>query len=208
MTHSLEKLLSLTDRLLGPNGCPWDQKQTLFTLQPYLLEEMHELIEAIDSMDPKDMAQEWGDVLYTLIFIAKLAEKEKKFTFEEAIHEICNKLIRRHPHVFGDVKTDSLEEIGKNWEEIKKQEFKDRKNILDGIPASLPALPRAQKIIHKMKRFHKQEETRFQTCNTEEEFGQKLWEILEMADAKGWNAEDILRRTAARHEKNFRENRA
>lgn len=205
MTHNLEKLLAIADRLLGPDGCPWDKEQTLFTLQPYLLEEMHELLEAIDSLNPKDMASELGDVLYTLIFIAKLGEKEKKFTLEEAIDEISSKLIRRHPHIFGDVKTNDLEVIARNWEEIKKEEFKERKNILDGIPASLPALARAQKIIHKMKRVHKKEMSSSLTCNTEEELGQKLWEILEIADEKGWNAEDILRRTVAFYEENFRE---
>ena len=204
MSGNLEKLLSISDRLLGPEGCPWDKEQTLFTLQPYLLEEVHELLEAIDSLNPKDMAQELGDVLYTLIFIAKLGEREKKFTLEEAIDEISSKLIRRHPHIFGDVKTQDLEEISRNWEEIKKQEFKERKNILDGIPASLPALARAQKIIRKMKRFNKKEMP-VQTCSAEEELGQKLWELLEIADEKGWNAEDILRRTASLHEEKFRQ---
>lgn len=203
--HEWKELLAVADRLLGPNGCPWDKEQTFFTLQPYLLEEVHELIEAIDSLDGKEIAAELGDVLYTLIFVAKLGEIEKKFSLEEAIDHICKKLIRRHPHVFGDVKTESSEEIIRNWEEIKKQEFVDRKNPLDGIPASLPALARAQKIIHKISRAEKQRKNFSSLCETEEEFGEKLWEMLEMADAKGWNAEDILRRTSASYEKNFRE---
>ncbi len=144
-----ESLLQIADRLLAPEGCPWDREQTLFTLEPYLLEETHELIEAIDQQSGSKMAEELGDVVYALIFIAKLGEKEGKFTLAEALRQVSDKLIRRHPHVFGEKKFESTDEIVKNWEAVKKSEGK--KSPIDGIPPTLPALSRAQKIIHKLK---------------------------------------------------------
>ncbi len=196
-------LLTIADTLLGPQGCPWDREQTLFTLQPYLLEEAHELIEAIDLLDGQKIAEELGDVIYALIFVAKLGEKEEKFSLSDALRLVSEKLIRRHPHVFGDVKADTSEEIVRNWEQIKQTEFKERKHILDGIPPALPALARAQKMIVKMKRVGKSFTCPF--FETEEELGEAFWELLAAAEAKGWNAEDLVRRTASRHEKVFRE---
>ena len=201
--REFQDLLTIADQLLGPNGCPWDREQTLFSLQPYLLEEMHELIEAIDSLDGAKMAEELGDVLYALVFVAKLGEGEQKFQLADAISGVCRKLIRRHPHVFGDVKAESSEEIIRNWEEIKKLEFKERKNILDGIPVSLPSLARAQKIIQKIRRAQKKKIEC--TLESEEELSEKLWELLEAAEWKGWNAEDALRRLTASREQAFRE---
>jgi len=109
-----KKLLEVADQLLGPNGCPWDLEQTYFTLQPYLLEEAHELIEAIDLQDPKKISEELGDVLYTLIFIAKIGEKKKDFSLMESAREVSEKLIRRHPHIFGDKKISTTEDVLKN----------------------------------------------------------------------------------------------
>lgn len=200
-----DDLLAVADRLLGPGGCPWDREQTLFTLQPYLLEEVHELIEAIDSLDGDKMAEELGDVFYALVFAAKLGEKESRFSLAGALSLVTKKLIRRHPHVFGDVKAETSEEIIRNWEEIKKTEFKERKNILDGIPSALPALARSQKMIGKMKRSGKAGLDPLQSFETEEELGDAFWELLRAADVKGWNAEDLVRRTASRHERAFRE---
>ena len=200
-----DEILAIADRLLGPDGCPWDKEQTLFTLQPYLLEEVHELIEAIDSQDGKKIAEELGDLLYALIFVGKLGEGSKNFTIKEALRLISEKLIRRHPHVFGEVKVKNSEEVMQNWEEIKKKEFTDRKHILDGIPSSLPALVRSQKMIHKMKRVKNKNKTCQIRLDSEKELGEKLWELLEAADEKGWHAEDALRRTASRKEKSFRE---
>lgn len=201
--REFQDLLTIADQLLGPDGCSWDREQTLFSLQPYLLEEMHELIEAIDSLDGAKMAEELGDVLYALVFVAKLGEMEQKFQLGDAVEGVCRKLIRRHPHVFGNVKAESSEEIIRNWEEIKKLEFKERKNILDGIPISLPSLARAQKIIQKIRRVEKKKIEC--TVETEEELGEKLWELLEAAEWKGWNAEDALRRLTANREQAFRE---
>jgi MazG family protein len=198
-------LLEVADRLLGPNGCPWDREQTLFTLQPYLLEELHELIEAIDSLDGDKISEELGDVFYALVFVAKLGEKEELFSLTDALKAVTKKLIRRHPHVFGHVKAETSEEIIRNWEQIKQTEYKERKNILDGIPSTLPALSRAQKMISKMKRAGKSASSFSRSFETEGELGDAFWELLILAEANGWNAEDLVRRTASRHEKTFRE---
>ncbi len=196
-----DQLLKIADRLLGENGCPWDREQTFHSLQPYLLEETHELLEAIDSQSPEGIAEELGDVLYALVFIAKLGEIQGLFTMADALSGVGEKLIRRHPHVFGEAEISSTDDVVKNWEAIKKQEMggKGRKTILDGIPLSLPALPRCQKVLHKLKRaksdlFPKME--RFSL--TEEEVGEGLWRLIAEAEASGVDAESALRRLVAK----------
>lgn len=187
-----ENLTEVADRLLGPQGCPWDWEQTFFTLQTYLLEEAHELLEAIDLEDPLKMAEELGDVFYVLLFIAKVGEKEGKFTLKESLDKVAQKLIRRHPHVFGETKVSSTEDIMHNWEKIKKQEGK--KDPLSGIPETLPSLARAQKIIHKLK-LHPSGEPQIKN---EEELGDKLWALVQEADRLGLDAESVLRRKSRR----------
>ncbi len=184
-----ESLLQIADRLLAPDGCPWDREQTLFTLEPYLLEETHELIEAIVLQSGSKMAEELGDVLYALIFIAKLGEKEGKFTMADAIRQVSDKLIRRHPHVFGEKKFETTEDIVNNWEVVKKSEGK--KSPIDGIPPTLPALSRAQKVIHKLKKIDPPAET---------DLGHRLWALVQEADRKGIDAESELRRVCLKYE--------
>ena len=193
-----ENLLEIANRLLGTGGCPWDREQTFFTLQPYLLEETHELIEAIDGKDPKKISEELGDVLYALIFIAKLGEKEGSFTFAESVRTVAEKLIRRHPHVFGEKKISSTEDVVNNWEEIKKQEGK--KSPIADIPPTLPALCRAQKVIHKLR---KSEIFKVEERNSHE-IGERLWDLVQEADAQGIDAESALRRVCLAEEKKHR----
>lgn len=197
------RLLEIADRLLGPSGCPWDREQTIFTLQPYLLEETYELIEAIDSLDSQKMIEELGDVLYTLVFIAKLAETEGRFTLSDAIHAVGDKLIRRHPHVFGEEKASSSEEVVKRWEEIKKQEkaSEGRKKIFDGIPSTLPALARAQKMARKLHRQRGASKEAASSFQSEEEWGTRIWELICEAEGHGIDAESALRRKLQRLEK-------
>jgi len=185
-------LLEIADQLLGPNGCSWDKEQTLFSLQPYLLEETHELIEAIDLRAPQKISEELGDVLYALVFVAKLGEAAGSFDMKGALQLVCDKLIRRHPHVFGDVKVNSREEIVQNWEEIKKKEkgHKERKGIFEGIPLTLPSLPKAQKMAHKLKR----KRSGAAPFKTGEELGEQLWELISWADQMGIDVEGALRR--------------
>ena len=190
-------LIRVAEKLLSPEGCPWDREQTLTTLQPYLLEECHELLEAIDLNDPVKIEEELGDVLYALVFIGKLAEREGLFTLDEAILAVEEKLVRRHPHVFDNQKIESVEE---NWEKIKKQEGK--KHPLDGIAPSLPALSRAQKVAHKLKRAG--EIPSVKGSFEKEEAGRRLWELVSEIEEMGVDAETALRRYTMEREKKHR----
>jgi tetrapyrrole methylase family protein / MazG family protein len=122
--RNFDDLSKLCDILLGPDGCPWDKEQTIESLKKYILEESEEVAHAIDLKDWKNLKEELGDVLYNIIFIAKLAEKSQKFDINQIIDEIYKKLVRRHPHIFGDKKLKTSEEVKKAWQEIKKEEKK------------------------------------------------------------------------------------
>lgn len=147
-----DNLLAVAERLLAPNGCPWDLSQTFLTLQTYVLEEAHEVVDAVDRGNDGEIAEELGDLLYTVVFYAVLAKKEKRFSIQDILTKIKDKLIRRHPHVFGEVKADTVDEIVANWESIKKEEKKGKELPLSDIPATLPALIRAQKVVRKLMR--------------------------------------------------------
>ena len=135
-----DDLIAVAEKLLSPEGCPWDHKQTFLSLQPYVLEEAHEVIEAVDSGEDEQIVEELGDLLYTVIFYGKLAEKEGRFATVDIIKAVKEKLIRRHPHVFGEVKVEHVDEIAQNWERIKKEEKQSRKKEPGGIPPTLPLL--------------------------------------------------------------------
>jgi XTP/dITP diphosphohydrolase/tetrapyrrole methylase family protein/MazG family protein/ATP diphosphatase len=152
MDNTGEKLLRLMDvlrKLREPGGCPWDREQTMQSLRPCIIEEAYELIEAIDSGDGNIIAEECGDNLLQVAFIARIAEEEGIFDLGSVLDILVEKLIRRHPHVFGDVSVADSEGVKKNWEQIKREErrAKDRDHsILSGVPKSLPALVRAFQI--------------------------------------------------------------
>lgn len=195
-----ENLIHVAERLLGPGGCPWDLEQTFFSLQPYLLEETHELIEAIDLNDPQKISEELGDVLYSLIFIAKLGEKEGSFSLERSVQMVADKLVRRHPHVFGNQEISTSDEVVNNWEKVKKQEGK--KTPIDDIPPTLPALARAQKVIGKLRR----KKSLVVEEPVSDGLGQKLWNLVKEAEKEGIDAESALRRICLQYEENFKKN--
>jgi MazG family protein len=152
---SLAELCEIMRRLLAPGGCPWDREQTLESLRPYLIEEAFEVIEAMETGTPADHCEELGDLLMNVVFQAALREREDQFTIDDVVRAISEKLIRRHPHVFGESRADSAEEVLVQWEEIKRQERAGKEaagaaaappRTLDGIPRALPALARAQHI--------------------------------------------------------------
>lgn len=122
MSKALQKLIQTHTTLKGSNGCPWDRKQTIVSLKETLLEEANEVAQAIEKEDHANLKEELGDLLYNILFISKLAEEQKLFTFEEVMEEVNAKLIRRHPHVFGDVKVKDAEEVMRNWKRIKEEE--------------------------------------------------------------------------------------
>lgn len=144
------KLLSVMKRLREPNGCPWDREQNYMSLRKYILEESYELIEAIESGDIGDMTEECGDLLLQVVFVSTIAEERNDFDIKDVLDYISDKLIRRHPHVFGDVTVNDSEEVVKNWEQIKigerKNKAKKDTSILAGVPRSMPALLRANRI--------------------------------------------------------------
>jgi MazG family protein len=195
-----DELLDMADTLLGPEGCPWDKKQTYDTLKPYILEEVHELLEAIDLKDPERMREELGDCFYGLVFLGKLAEQNGIFRLQEALRTVLEKMIRRHPHIFGNVKVESEGDIVRNWEEMKKKEGKT--NPIEGIPPGLPALARAQKVIMKLRRAKKALPVP-SSLKSEEDLGEKLFDLVAQAESSGFDAESSLRRACLHHEKKW-----
>lgn len=146
------ELVAIMQKLLAPDGCPWDREQTLATLKPFLVEEAYEVLEALDENDASEHCSELGDLLFQIIFQAELRARSNQFGIEDVVAAICAKLIRRHPHVFGDAQVKDSEEVLKNWGKLKEKEHAEKgvvRRTLDGVPAALPALLRAQRIGEK-----------------------------------------------------------
>lgn len=197
------QLCSILDTLLGPNGCPWDKKQTLDTLKKHVLEETCELIDALQENNSQGMKEELGDLMLNVVLFAKVAAKEGHFTLDDALDAINEKLIRRHPHIFGDAKAlESAEEVLSQWEAIKKEEKGERTSVMDSIPKSLPSLEIAHKMITKMKKVGYSSET--VAMSEDEEFGEKLFELVEQAQSRGIHAELALRKVCKKKEIAFR----
>jgi tetrapyrrole methylase family protein / MazG family protein len=175
----IKDLIEVMNRLLAPNGCPWDREQTPKTLTPYAIEEAHELAEAIERGDVEATKEELGDLLLQVIFHSALAERLGQFTLEDVIESICTKLVRRHPHVFGDVHVKDSNEVLKNWAQIKDKEKESQKKKTKGfgIPPSLPALQRAQKIGDKTKNL------KFDWSTAKEVFAKVEEEVAELKQA-------------------------
>jgi len=149
LTGAVAVLVDLVAQLRGPDGCPWDAEQTDSTIKLYLLEEAYEVLEAIEESSPGDVCQELGDLLFHIIFLARMAEERQEFDFTEVVESITEKMIRRHPHVFGRTNVDNAEDVAINWARIKKEEKKtsgDSSSLLDGVPVNLPALLRAHRL--------------------------------------------------------------
>ncbi len=145
----LQELIALIKKLRAPDGCPWDQKQTKQDIGKYLLDESYEVLDALAENNPRHIQEELGDLLFQILFIAEIASQSGEFSLADVMAAVKEKMIRRHPHVFGDVKVNSVREVKENWQEIKKTErgvktLED--NLFGNIPRSLPALKRAQKI--------------------------------------------------------------
>lgn len=204
---SFNALLEVADKLNGPEGCPWDRKQTFQSLQPYVLEEAHEVVEAVDNNDDEKIVEELGDLLYTIIFYSKLAERDNLFTMDDVIDTIREKLIRRHPHVFGDLQLKTEEEVMHRWEKIKKEEkgHQDRKSALDGIPPSLPSLAKAQKMVKRMLKAETPLLSSFAcTSSSEKEIGEGILALVLQAEKSGIDVESAFRRTLSSYEQQFR----
>lgn len=149
--QTFPKLVELMQRLLAPDGCPWDREQSMETLRKYVLEEACEVIDAIDSGDREHLEEELGDLALQVVFLAELGRAERRFGPDDVVRNIIEKLVRRHPHVFADVEVSGSDEVLRNWEAIKANEKRDRP-LLAGVARSLPALYRAQRMSDKVSR--------------------------------------------------------
>jgi len=144
LCNEFAKLIEIVRTLRGPSGCEWDRAQTATSLSPYFLEEVHETIEAIHENNHQKLKEELGDLLLHIVFQSEIAEENKQFRLSDSIRNINEKLVRRHPHVFGDVNVKNVKEIKQNWEEIKLKEGRD--SLMEGLPKTLPALLLARRI--------------------------------------------------------------
>jgi XTP/dITP diphosphohydrolase len=217
---AFERLLNIMDDLR--EKCPWDRKQTLDSLRHLTIEETYELSDAIVEGDLTEVKKELGDLMLHLVFYSKIGEEKKAFDVSDVLNGICEKLIHRHPHIYGDVEVQDEEEVKSNWEKIKLKEGKGKKSVLEGVPKSLPALVKAIRIQDKARGvgfdwddqaqvFEKvreemeelKTEVDSQSNRVEEEFGDVLFSLINYARFIGVNPEDALERTNKKFIKRF-----
>jgi XTP/dITP diphosphohydrolase len=196
--EELAKLREVMDRLRSPGGCPWDAEQDHSSLLKYLLEESYEFIEAVELDDREAMREELGDVLLQVFFHARMAEEHPTdpFNVEDVAKAVADKLVRRHPHVFGDTKVSGSAEVLENWEAQKAAE-KGRNSAIEGVPLGQPALPLATKLFYRAEKFGYEIPTEHPVkiaATTEEELGKLLLGIVDQAVALGLDPEAALRR--------------
>ncbi|HEY6100556.1 MAG TPA: nucleoside triphosphate pyrophosphohydrolase, partial [Anaeromyxobacter sp.] len=154
-SEAVERLLGIMARLRGPGGCPWDREQTLQTLRPYVLEETYEVLEAIDGGDVREHCEELGDLLLQIVFQAQLAQEAGSFGFADVATAISDKLVSRHPHVFGNADVKDAEGVLKQWAALKREEKRAKgggESVLEGVPREMPALARADRLTEKASR--------------------------------------------------------
>ena len=192
----MQELLKIMRRLRAPDGCPWDLQQTHESLRTYLLEEAAEAVDAITEGKSDEIVEELGDVLLQIAFHSVIAEQANSFSYSDIEHAIVAKLIRRHPHVFADIKVESADEVVANWQEIKSTE-KTKKSPLDSVPKSLTSLMRAAELSKKLawevpSKADLQEKTEALTA-TDEDIGKLLLAIASFSKANGINPEIALR---------------
>ena len=195
-------------RLRSPKGCPWDREQDHMTLRCHAVEEVYELIDAIEAGDDHEMAEELGDLLLQVVFHCQLAKERGAFDFEKVARRLADKLIRRHPHVFGKLTVKDVDQVWANWEKIKQAEKHGtrhaRPSALDGIPKHLPALLRAEKLVKKARKARLLAALLRQRRRTKRELAERLFALAQFAQEQGWSAEDLLRGEIKRRERALR----
>jgi len=205
----IEELLSVMARLRSPTGCPWDREQDHFTLRWHAVEEVYELLDAIEARDDHELEEELGDLLLQVVFHCQLARERGAFDFDEVARHITDKLVRRHPHVFGDLKVKDVDQVWANWEKIKRAEKHGtrhaRPSAMDGIPKHLPALLRAEKLLKKARRANLLTATGPKRRWPRARLGQELFALASYAQTEGWSAEEILRREIKKQETRLRQ---
>jgi XTP/dITP diphosphohydrolase len=206
---AISELLEVMATLRSPEGCPWDREQDHKTLRFHAVEEVYELMDAIEAGDDHEMLEELGDLLLQVVFHCQLARERGAFDFEKVARNITEKLIRRHPHVFGDAKAKTVDAVWAQWEKIKKAEKEGTKHhrpsALDGIPRHLPGLLRAEKLVKKARKAQLIEAAeKGRGAKSKSAVATELFELAAQAQAKGWSAEELLRSEIQRREKAFR----
>ena len=220
----LQELLEIMERLRGEAGCPWDKQQTRESLKPYIIEEAYELYEEIEKNDPEKIKEELGDLLFQIVFQCQIAKENGEFDMSAVIDKIGEKMIARHPHVFGDAECTTPEEVVKQWEVLKKREGKLRESILEGVPKAMSALLRARRLqkraaqvgfdwekvddvlkkvdeeIHELKEALKTKNR----PEMEDELGDILFMLVNLSRFIGVNPEDALRKTISKFIHRFR----
>jgi XTP/dITP diphosphohydrolase len=207
------ELLEVMATLRSPQGCPWDRAQDHRSLRFHAVEEVYELIDAIESGDDHEMAEELGDLLLQVVFHCQLAQERGAFDFDTVARRITDKLLRRHPHVFGDVKVKDIDEVWANWEKIKTAEKRGTKHArpsaLDGIPRHLPALMRAEKLLKKARRAKLLGAAPSRPSHTNKTaLARQLFALAQQAQAHGWSAEGLLRQEIAKQDRVLRRREA
>jgi tetrapyrrole methylase family protein / MazG family protein len=228
----IQKLVDLVARLRGADGCPWDREQTRETLKPMLIEEAYEVLDALDASDPLELKEELGDLLFQVVFHSQIAREREEFDLAGVIDRLCEKMIRRHPHVFGDVDLRTSGDVLKNWEDIKAREKgvpssslpENEKSLLDGIPSKLPALHEAYQMTAKAARVGfdwpdlegilcklQEEAAELAAANraqesrhAAQEVGDLLFVVVNIARYLGIDPETALRRSNKKFNRRFR----
>lgn len=205
---AIEELLRVMAKLRSPKGCPWDREQSHLTLRRHAIEEVYELIDAIEAQDDHEMAEELGDLLLQVVFHCQLARERGAFDFEKVCRLLVDKLIRRHPHVFGNLKVKDVDQVWANWEKIKKAEKHGtrhaRHSALDGIPKHLPALLRAEKLVKKARKVHLLANQKARRKLSKAAVARQLFALAESAQARGWSAEELLCAEIKKRERELR----
>ena len=207
----IQKVLEIMAKLRAPDGCPWDKEQDHQSLRFHAVEEVYELIDAIEANDEHEMVEELGDLLLQVVFHCQLGKERDAFHFDQVCDALSDKLIRRHPHVFGDTKVKDVDGVWANWEKIKREEkagtHLERNSALDGIPRHLPALQYAEKLAKKARKAklmdpEAPEETPLPAFP--EALGEQLLDLAMKAQSKGWSAEMLLREAIRKKETELR----
>jgi len=217
---AIQDLLAVMARLRSPTGCPWDREQNHMSLRRHAIEEVYEMIDAIEARDDAELAEELGDLLLQVVFHCQLAKERGVFDFEQVTRQIVEKLIRRHPHVFGETQVKNVDEVWVNWEKIKQAEKQGtrhaRPSALDGIPRRLPALLRAEKLLKKARKAKLPVEAeakakapaRPPAKATKAALAKELFDLAAQAQARGWCAEELLAGEIKRRERQWRRSEA
>ena len=176
---SFDQLINIVAKLRSPGGCPWDREQTRESLKPFLVEEFYELLDALNEDSPEAVKEELGDLLFQIVFQSQLSSEEGRFSINDVVQGISEKLVRRHPHVFGGRQLKTPEEVAERWQEYKKNEGKIYSSAIDGVPKSMPALLRASEIQKKATKVG------FDWSRIEDVFAKFEEEIKELKEALG-----------------------